>query len=421
MKSKGRKATGLLLFFAGLFLVSLPYRESLAGGLLLGAASAALVGGIADWFAVTALFRRPLGIAFRTEIIPRNRERIFQELIDMLENTLLTKEHLKAKLAGQNLVRTIALYLTSPPGKDFLESLCHQLVEQGKNRFETTEIVYFAEKFLAGQLRALPAGPLAGAFLRWLIQQNYDKRILQLFLAQLITLCRAKPLHQMLEEMVVKTKETYSRGHSGRKAILDLLESGNLSNQEIAAKMQQELIGFLDTLQQPDSSFGAMSRLWLESWADKLCHDELTQSKAEEAKAYLIRQLPLRQWLELLVQEGEAALRGKGGIGSVVAGKILYQGELWLNSLLADEQKQLEVNEQLRRFANELIERYHFQLGKMARNSLEQYTNERLVTFLEEKVGDDLQMIRINGSLVGALLGIILYLIDKFFIAVGGL
>ena len=92
------KATFILGAVSIGFFISYPFKHTLIGGLLAGGFGAAMIGGLADWFAVSALFRRPLGIPFRTAIIPRNREKIFQALVYMVENQILMKENIKSKL-----------------------------------------------------------------------------------------------------------------------------------------------------------------------------------------------------------------------------------------------------------------------------------------------------------------------------------
>ncbi|MDI6879834.1 MAG: DUF445 family protein [Desulfitobacteriaceae bacterium] len=98
-------------------IISYPLRTSFGGGLAFSAFSAATIAGLADWFAVTALFRRPLGIRpgriLRTDIIPRNRERIFQSLSEMVEN-LLSKEALRDKLNQYHVAKLLVDYLSEP-------------------------------------------------------------------------------------------------------------------------------------------------------------------------------------------------------------------------------------------------------------------------------------------------------------------
>ena len=78
------KATILLVIVAIGFFLTYPFNNTFAGGLLSSVFGAAMIGGLADWFGVSALFRKPLGIPFKTEIIPRNREKIFNALSDMV-------------------------------------------------------------------------------------------------------------------------------------------------------------------------------------------------------------------------------------------------------------------------------------------------------------------------------------------------
>ena len=120
--NKNKAAITLALVFIG-FAASLPFSRYFAGALLASGFAAALVGGLADWFAISALFRRPLGIPFRTAVIPRNRERISQAIIDMVEKELLTRENIKATLYSYDVAALILNYLVNYGGKQHIIDL----------------------------------------------------------------------------------------------------------------------------------------------------------------------------------------------------------------------------------------------------------------------------------------------------------
>src|SRR3954469_1714604 len=101
LKTKGSKKIALysLMIMGGGFIVTFPFQGSIWGDLLHGGFEAGLVGGLADWFAVTALFRHPLGIPIpHTALLPKNRNRIIAGIISMLENDWLTKESIRKKI-----------------------------------------------------------------------------------------------------------------------------------------------------------------------------------------------------------------------------------------------------------------------------------------------------------------------------------
>ena len=95
----------------------LPFSGSFAGGLLTALFSASMIGGFADWFGVTALTRKPLGIPFKTEIVQHSREKLFNSLVFMVEDELLTKDAILEKFENFSFSASIIRLTTTPARK----------------------------------------------------------------------------------------------------------------------------------------------------------------------------------------------------------------------------------------------------------------------------------------------------------------
>ncbi|MBF1761252.1 MAG: DUF445 family protein, partial [Veillonella sp.] len=123
-----RPIANIILGLAALVtLIAYPWRQDLWGGLLFHIGGAATIGGLADWYAVTALFKKPLGISFKTELIPRNRQRLVDMAQTMLTEELLRVSHMYQIIKKEHvLVRLLGFFL-SPSGKDQVRQTCLNL------------------------------------------------------------------------------------------------------------------------------------------------------------------------------------------------------------------------------------------------------------------------------------------------------
>jgi uncharacterized membrane-anchored protein YjiN (DUF445 family) len=406
------KATITLIVSACLFLLSLPFAKGLVGGLIFSAASAALVGGIADWFAVNALFRRPLGISFRTAIIPRNRERIFNDIVDMVENRLLTKEHVKEQIARHNMSVIAIDYLEKSGGRQKIHLIMRNVVEDLLGKVNPNDIGRVVETGAKRYIQSANLAPLVAQTLRWLLEQGYDRRISLFLLDELIRFCQLPYFSNWLQDLIEQAKIAYTAGKSQRKLALWLLDSGGLSTLTMRDTALAALLHYLELLKQPDSYLLKNQRSWLEKLINQLEETPELLEKIAYIKQMLLKQLPVRSFVsEFICRERDRAEHEEGFLVS-----LLHQLEMQLDVMLEafrnSEGQQDNLDHLMKRILFTVIDRHHQQLGSLIRENLNTYTNDYFIEFIENKVGDDLQMIRINGSVVGGTVGLILHAVN---------
>ena len=313
MHTNRYKATITLGASALLFLVSLPFAGTLVGGFIFSGCSAALVGGMADWFAVTALFRRPLGISFRTAIIPRKRDRIFSDIVDMVENRLLTKEHVKEQIAQHNMSAIVIDYLEQAGGRPNLHAIIQQLTGDLLDKVKPTDSALVVEMLVKRYVQSVSATPLVTGMIHWSIDQGYDKKIIAFLLDEMIRLCQKPSFADIVQEIIEKAKETYTSGHHRRKLAIWLLDSSGLSSQAMCEVVRRELIGYFQAMKEPEASLGVDSRIWLENFIRRLETDPLLSEQVENIKQVLLKHLQIRKLISAGLRHGLDAVQGPGG------------------------------------------------------------------------------------------------------------
>lgn len=405
MSTRYLAGLSLAIMAAG-FLITWSMPDTVLIQLLQGSFEAGLVGGIADWFAVTALFRHPLGIPIpHTSLLIHNKDRIIRALISSMETDLLNKRSIEAKL------RTVPL----------LKVLSGQLTKLLRRRTVRTAVLEHAGRLL----RQLPLASMAPAVQagagQWL--RSRDHR------------AAAEALHNKLQEagldraafdrMAGMAAEWVKRGET--RTLLGRLAAQKLAGLKVNGFMGfavQAFTGFFD-----ENQLGGLLQNMLLSTIQELHHNG---HPAREKLILDLRQLTRQfltneEQLSSLVDWAAGQLEGEGGLAFIEArledirvialekleqdrqkgGRIVWAGYRFLQRSLSRDPAILEeAEERLSNYLVDLVSANHFRIGQLVRENLEKMDDAELIAMLEDKLGRDLQWIRVNGAICGFLVGL---------------
>src|SRR5712675_1513753 len=230
-------ATGMLALAAIVFAASLAVPNPGHGILLLRAiAEAALVGGLADWFAVTALFRHPLGLPIpHTAIVPANKDRIGEGLARFLDQHFLTRELLITELRALRVSERLAAWLADRRNAAALAGEIAKALPFVLRAVDDSQIKAFLGRALGAQLRNAAVGPLAAQLVRALTAAGYHEAVLD----RLLDYARAFLARN--EDRLLETVAERKRSWIPRAI-----------NREIARAMLRGAGELIDDLRQPD-------------------------------------------------------------------------------------------------------------------------------------------------------------------------
>ena len=403
-------AATTLLFFLSYYLgKKFGFGHTFWGGLLTSAFSAAMIGGLADWFAVEALFRRPLYIPFRTNIIPKNRERIFAALVAMVENELLTSRNIREALAEVKFAEEIVARLSTPENRARLKNLVLKMLKEWLAGIDPQK----SGEFLAGAcletLKKINAAPLLGEALAWSIRRGFSEQALDMVIEECRQLVGKEYMKKIIMEVWQKAQDSYAADSAGRNIVLLVMESFlKLTPEKIAELVQEKLTAHLGEMKNEKN----MNRLRIKAFLVKLSTD--LKNNPRYAKKINI-------WKTMFLRRADLA----GAFARILSASLNELSEnddklaMYLSQAGAKINSALQENPNLERQINAFLvnslSRWardnHQKLGQMVSDYLNGWDNARLVSYIEQKVGNDLQMIRINGSVVGGLAGIALYLV----------
>ena len=424
---KWNKADGVLFFAFLVFLLALFVhihmpQETLADGFLF-CAEAALVGGIADWFAVTALFRRPLGFPYHTAILPRRRDSFIKASVTMVQKEFFSRRKIFRHLEEFHLMPLLLEWLAR---EDTRAKISHGLYHYARNfllRDCGTEKVQALSSEIRARLMAARPEDFFAEGGRWLRESGRDKKILS-HLASFLRQRAARPetakaIESMLEAYEKeRTKSTLSLFLAGLAAAMDLV-----NYEEAAAIMQKQLVAVLDALGEKDSPLQkAMLDLFYEK-AEVLNGDAEFHVFVHEMRDSLVAELPLEETIGGAWQKMQAHFAADAARQVDAVEEHLPVLRSRLRDIIEEEYgrgiRLLQEDEALRRmvghFLYDLIARtaLHAQtlVGTVVENVLSRLTDEQLNRLVEEKVEPDLLWIRMNGSIVGAGIGLVLFLL----------
>ena len=394
-----RTATGMLVLMAAIFVASGRWLEvHPAWGYVHAFAEAAMVGGLADWFAVTALFRRPLGLPIpHTAIIPENKDRIADTMAGFLRENFLTPQVVARRMGVMNLAGAVGSYLADPrAARDSrVRAGAGELAVEVLESLDPERLGTQVRAGLAAQIEKLDIAPLLGSMLEAMIEDGRHKVLIDKIIrwAGLVL----EDNEQMVRDMV----------HKRANAVLRFTGL----DERLANSVIDGLYKLLaEVLVDPDHPLRDKIEEGLEEFAKGLREDPELQAKVERIKVELLNNPAIASWWQSVWERIRARLirsiRESGGTGSGYLGETLAE----LGSALRDDVRlQQQVNRFARRTAVGIATRYGDQIVQLVSETVRRWDATTLTDRVESAVGRDLQFIRINGTLVGGLVGLTLH------------
>lgn len=384
-------ATGLLVAMTALFVATrhagwpfAPYLHAFA--------EAGMVGACADWFAVTAIFRRPLGLPIpHTAVVPSNKKRLGAALGRFIAQNFLTPRVALRRLHGVDLVALAAHWLADARNARRLAEGAGRLAPFVLSALPRETLTHWAGRAARAGLEAIPAATLASRALSVLWAQGAAQdlldRVVDLFEAAL-------KRHQ--GEIVAKVRENSSRWMP------------RFVDEAVAAKLIAGLSQTLKEMRAPDHPWRAEVETQVRALIDRLAHDPAMSARGEALMRDLAASPLFARQIETLVEELAQEDRARAFAAAAFdAASTLAR---WLEQ---DPARRARLNRTLRLWALRAVLPRRAAIGGYIAEVVDRWDTRTLVDRMELLVGRDLQFIRINGTLVGGLVGLAIYVLSE--------
>ncbi|WP_371815561.1 DUF445 domain-containing protein [Erythrobacter sp. JK5] len=401
-------ATGLLAAMAVLFFTShglVPQHP--AWGYVNAFAEAAMVGGLADWFAVTALFRHPLGLPIpHTAIIPENKDRIADTMAQFLQENFLTPAVVARRMSGMNIARAVGDFLVASPEESGLDTRSRitggaaELFAELLESLDPDRLGNQVRSGLAGQFAKIDISPLAGRMLEGAIADRRHLPLIDGFIRW--------------AGLTIEDNEETVREMIHKRANAVLRWTG--LDERISASVLDGMYKLLaEVLVDPEHPLRHKIEEGLEKLSQDLQHDPVTRERVEEMKRDLIENPAVAEWWMGVWERIRRALIRRAREADSPMGIEMRKalGDLG-TALTQDERLQVQINRFARRTAVGIATRYGSEIVTLVSDTVKRWDATTITGRIENAVGRDLQFIRINGTLVGGLVGMTLHFIVSF-------
>ncbi len=382
---------------------------------------AAMVGGIADWFAVTALFKKPLGFPFHTAILPNRRKEFIDASVEMVQREFFSRRTIFKKIGGLNLLPLLVEYLEKNETKKFLLG---ELLKVAKNYFSKLNKENLS-KTLAKKIRRefsdIPIRNLIDEIGNWIKTNDKDKE----FFVTLIKKLRGEAAKPEVRAKLQKILEEYAQEKTKSAGLFSILAAGLaqmldfVNFEEAADIMQQQLLKFLDEL----SKDSPLQRKTINECRLKI--SEMTDTKdfrdlAERLQIDLANELPLEKAveksllnLEKQISSAELENSAEKNLGGIFVKFFSQEYDKLAENLKSDG----ELKKAVEKFIYELAARTALyaqpMVGSVAKSALEKMTEDQLNSMVYDKAEKDFVWIRQNGSIMGAAIGLGIFILIK--------
>ena len=394
-------ASLLLLFMALIYTAcEIFFPQQIWAGYVKAFSEAAMVGALADWFAVTALFRHPLGLPIpHTNLIEAGKKKIGENLGDFVINNFLTTTAIKPRLEKLQVASRLGNWLTNDKNRKKVMEEILRIVGEGLSNLDDREIVTLIQKQAGGLIDKIPLNKLAGEGLEKLINENMHQDWFTLLALRLRDF-----LDENRDAIKQKVKE---ESYFLIPGFVDNMIASKITNAGL-----QYLSDFVTNKEHPARRQIAGKLRMIASdireggeWSHKLnsLKDQLLSPQHLTEYSGMLWQYIKKQIEHDLKQPGSA-------IGKYLDKTLYDMG----NSLANDISRQERIDKFVQLQAFKLIMKYKKSAGEMISHTVTNWPSRELSSKLELEVGKDLQYIRVNGTLVGGMVGLIIYTLTRW-------
>lgn len=368
-------------------------------GYVSAAAEAGMVGAMADWFAVTALFRHPLGLKIpHTAIIKRKKDQLGEGLGSFVRENFLSAQVVETKLRDADVAGRVGKWLSEPDHAARVAAEAATVMRVVVELLNDDDIQHAIDRTIVKRIAEPQWGPPAGRLLAGLLAENRQEALIQLLCDRAFEW--SLNAGETIERVVTRDSPSWS------PHFIDLL---------VGDRIHRELMDFTDKVRRnPNHELRLSATRFLFEFADDLQNDTATIARAEAVKEQLMARdevthaaetawKTLKRYVLEGVDDPSSALRNR------IADSVVRVGE----SLRDDIELRDKVDNWIVRGAQHLVAQYGAEITTIITDTIERWDAEEASRRIELHVGRDLQFIRINGTVVGSLAGLIIYTVAQ--------
>lgn len=370
---------------------------------------AATVGALADWFAVVALFRRPLGLPIpHTAVIPSNKDRIADSLAVFVRDHFLEPATLLEKLRVLDPAARLSAWLSQPEQARALAQGAREVASRMLDLLDETAVRSVIQSFFVSTLQRWDAAGTAGDVLTLMTRNGRHQKLLDEALKRLAGYLDNEELKERVSGVLVKhARKEWPRIVRTVNMVSPVEGMGDRLADRLARALVDEL---QEVLSQPEHPVRLNYEAWVIDYIDRLRGDPDVAAQIEQMKQRLIQHPQVQDYVQKLWDDIHAALRADLASDNSALTRHLEHAMLAIGKNLGSDKRLRDaINNHILSSAEKLTETLRSGVTDHISRTVKNWDERHLVHELELSVGRDLQYIRFNGTLVGGLIGLALH------------
>jgi uncharacterized membrane-anchored protein YjiN (DUF445 family) len=422
----GNKADKTLFFAALLFIITLILKVKNPADMTIRffsfCAEAALIGGVADWFAVTALFKKPLGFPYHTAILPRRREQFTLACVRMVQEEFFSKKSIFQRIKRVNFLHLALNWLDTPERKNILTGWILQYIEYMAKQMDLPKLAEKWEMDIKEALRSIPQAMIYQGLGSWVAKSGKDQKWLSFLLQSASEALSGDNGRQKIQKMLEDFRQEKVKGNALASFFSVLAEASNFVNfAEAAEILQTRILQIIEELQ--DVNNPARQELLASFYLalGNLVQDEKWQDFANHWREELLENISFKNELQICFADMlQVLLRPASKEGNMpgVYNSLGHIIQMEIDSGIEVLKKDTSIQKNVDRLLYDMVGRTALKaqllVGEIAETALKGMTDEQINRLIYSKVEPDLLWIRMNGSIVGAIVGACLFIVLEF-------
>jgi len=392
-------ALGLLVLAAVVYVAATVAGAEGWLGYVQAGSEAAMVGALADWFAVTALFRHPLRLPIpHTAIIPERKDQIGASLGEFVETNFLTHEVLGERIAGADVGRRLGNWLRQPVNAVKASEIAADGLRAALDVLDDDEVQAGLERIVRARIAETPIAPLVGRAIDLSVAGGHHQRLLDATLTGLAGFLDENQV--TFRERLAEESPWWVPEPIDDRIFKKIYDAVHRFIGDVGADPDHELRRSLDTR--------------MAAFAERLASDPELLLKGEQLKDELLEHPDVRAWIETLWLGTKARLvEMADDPNSELRFRMVRSYQRFGERLVNEPELRAKVDEWLQRGVGYVVDNYRSEVSRLIASTVERWDGKETADKLELQVGRDLQFIRINGTVVGGLAGLLIHLLTE--------
>lgn len=409
-KNKSKRIANISLGLMGAgFLATLPFETSTSLRILQGGFEAGLVGGLADWFAVTALFRHPLNIPIpHTALLPNNRKKITNTILNIVQTEWLKKETIQEKVKNIHISQLLFTKLEKEIQKETSVKYVKQALLSALTFVDTDKVEQLTKVAFTQIGSNIDTKQVLSFLVDKSLEHRMDEKVYTLVYQVLEKKILDKQTKDAITSFLLQTIEKKAENSFFKLALKPLVSVGR---EKLTSTLHKAIDDIMEDLKNENSENRKKILEYIQQEINNLKHNQEVISQLSTRKEEFFVSEPFAKANAHISHLLLTKLTGLLSSDEFIQAKVMPSIHSIIQKVQQDTTLMNTIDEKIKSALTTLIEQNHSKIGQLVKDNINKLNNEQLIDMMENKIGKELSWIRVNGSLCGFLIGILLSLI----------